>query len=49
MDVHVQVDPVLTVREGHDVASSVKRAVMNADSSVVAVVVHVEPVEDESR
>ncbi len=49
MDVHVQVDPVLTVREGHGVASSVKHAVMNADPSVVAVVVHVEPVEDESQ
>jgi len=43
MDIHVQVDPSLTVRQGHDIASAVKRAVMTADPKVVSVVVHVEP------
>lgn len=45
MDVHVQVDPSLTVREGHGIASAVKRAVMHADTGVVEVIVHVEPPE----
>lgn len=45
MDVHVQVDPSLTVREGHEIASAVKCAVMHADTGVVGVIVHVEPPE----
>lgn len=43
MDVHVQVDPQLTVREGHDIATAVKRAVMEADANIVEAIVHVEP------
>lgn len=45
MDVHVQVKPSLTVREGHDIATDVKRAVIAADADVVEVIVHVEPTE----
>jgi cation diffusion facilitator family transporter len=48
MDIHVQVDPDLTVREGHDIASEVKRAVMRADRKVVEVIVHIEPAEDDT-
>ncbi|HAU39300.1 MAG TPA: cation-efflux pump [Phycisphaerales bacterium] len=43
MDVHVQVDPNLTVHEGHDIASAVRDAVQRADANVVKVIVHVEP------
>ncbi len=43
MDIHVQVAPELTVREGHDIASQVKHAAMAADPSVVEVIVHIEP------
>jgi cation diffusion facilitator family transporter len=43
MDVHVQVDPMLTVAAGHDIASAVRRRVREADERVVAVIVHVEP------
>jgi cation diffusion facilitator family transporter len=46
VDVHVLVDPDLTVAEGHDIATSVKRALMRADPDVQEVVVHVEPVEN---
>jgi cation diffusion facilitator family transporter len=43
MDVHVEVAPTLTVAQGHAIASAVEDAVTRADSSVVGVVVHVEP------
>ncbi len=45
MDVHVQVDPHLTVAAGHEIASAVRRRVREADASVVEVIVHVEPAE----
>ena len=46
MDIHVEVDPALTVREGHDIATEVRNKVMEADRSVVEVIVHVEPAPD---
>lgn len=45
VDVHVQVDPMLTVRQGHDVAAAVKHRVLDADDHVVEVMVHIEPAE----
>lgn len=47
MDVHVVVDPTLSVREGHDIAADVRRRIRFADASVQQVIVHVEP--DESK
>ncbi len=44
-DVHVQVDPQLTVRQGHDIASDVRRRVMETCHDVTEVIVHVEPAE----
>ncbi len=46
MDVHIQVDPALSVGEGHDIATEVRRRIMEADPSVTTVIVHVEPAED---
>ena len=46
MDIHVQVDPDLSVRRGHEIAATVKRSVMAACPDVATVIVHVEPVED---
>jgi len=43
VDVHVQVDPMLTVHDGHEIAGAVKRSVMAADPQVVEVIVHIEP------
>lgn len=43
MDVHVQVDPEMSVREGHDIASDVRRRIVEADPSVAEVIVHIEP------
>jgi len=43
MDVHILVDPDLTVRQGHDIASAVQESVRKADGNIVDVNVHVEP------
>jgi len=43
VDLHVLVDPDLTVREGHDIAEEVKRRLLNAELRVGDVVVHIEP------
>jgi len=43
MDIHVQVDPNFSVAQGHDIASAVEHAVVQADRNVVSVIVHVEP------
>ena len=45
MDVHIQVDPDLTVHKGHDIASAVRDRIRQAAPDVVQVVVHVEPQE----
>jgi cation diffusion facilitator family transporter len=45
MDMHVLVEPDLTVREGHDIATAVKRKLMNSSLSFAEVVVHIEPAE----
>lgn len=44
VDVHVQVDADLTVREGHDIARAVKVRVLEADPAVMDVMVHIEPI-----
>ncbi len=49
MDIHVLVDPELTVREGHDIASAVQRSVREAHPDVVEAVVHVEPDDADQR
>jgi len=43
MDVHIQVDPDLTVAQGHEIARNLKRHIIEHDKRVVEVVVHVEP------
>lgn len=43
MDVHVQVDPTLTVEQGHAIASAVKWQILESQSDVASVVVHIEP------
>lgn len=45
VDVHVQVDPKLTVRDGHDIASEVRRQVIAANRLVIETIVHIEPAE----
>lgn len=43
VDLHLEVDPDLTVREGHTIAHAVKDAIVSQTSNVADVLVHVEP------
>ena len=43
VDLHVGVDARITVREGHDIAHEVKRAIQETDRRIADVLVHVEP------
>ncbi|NBB95447.1 MAG: cation diffusion facilitator family transporter [Planctomycetes bacterium] len=43
MDVHVQVDADLTVYDGHNIATQVRRRIRDAHPRVQEVIVHVEP------
>jgi len=43
IDLHVLVDPELTVRQGHNIAGAVKRRLLEQGPEVVDVLVHVEP------
>jgi cation diffusion facilitator family transporter len=43
LDLHVEVDPDLTVAEGHDIAVAVRRRLLVAFPDVVDVVVHIDP------
>lgn len=45
VEVHLGLDPEMNVRDSHDVARNVKRAVMEKDPRVFDVLVHVEPEE----
>ncbi|MFH1689783.1 MAG: cation diffusion facilitator family transporter [Candidatus Eisenbacteria bacterium] len=46
LDVHVHVDPELSVVDGHDIASEVQERLLGCGCNVVEAVVHVEPAED---
>lgn len=48
-DLHVQVDPSLTVSESHAIAEAVERTVAAAFPQVVDVIVHHEPMDDYQR
>ena len=43
VDLHVRVDAGITVREGHDIAHKVKRAIQDTDGRIADVLVHIEP------
>ena len=43
VDMHVEVDPFITVQQGHEIAHHVKDAVREAVPSVFDVLVHIEP------
>ncbi len=43
VDIHVEVDPELTVRRGHEIAGAVKHALLRAPLQITHVMVHIEP------
>lgn len=48
LDVHIQVEPTLTVHEGHEIASDVRERIQAFDDRVLEVIVHVEPAEQDT-
>jgi cation diffusion facilitator family transporter len=46
VDIHVEVDGDMTVRDGHEIAHLVKDALLASKHSVMDAVVHIEPVDD---
>ncbi len=42
-DIHVQVEADLTVSEGHEIATDVRRRIQQAEQDVIEVIVHIEP------
>lgn len=48
MDVHIMVDPELTVREGHNVAEGLETKLLQSFSDVSDIIIHVEPAEQAS-
>lgn len=43
MEVHIEVDPHMTVEQGHEIAAGIKHKILDGDSHVIDVIVHVEP------
>ncbi|MEM8497726.1 MAG: cation diffusion facilitator family transporter [Pseudomonadota bacterium] len=49
VDVHIQVDPKLSVSEGHQIGDSVRNALLNDSELVNDVTVHIDPEDDENE
>lgn len=49
VDLHILVDPALSVEEGHQISEEVKRRLIEYVSDVVDVVVHLEPYEEDRK
>ena len=49
VDLHVEVQPDLTVAEGHEIAEDVRKRILDHFPEVVDVIVHVDPMETEDR
>jgi divalent metal cation (Fe/Co/Zn/Cd) transporter len=43
IDIDIEVDPALTIREAHAIASAVERAIKERVEAVYDIMVHVEP------
>jgi len=49
VEVHLGLDPEMSVRESHDVAKEVKNSILELDKRVFDVLVHVEPEEEQEK
>jgi divalent metal cation (Fe/Co/Zn/Cd) transporter len=49
IDMHIEVDPKMTVQESHDVAHNVKNAVRQEIPAIRDVLVHIEPERERNR
>jgi len=48
-DLHVQADPAISLEDAHEIAATVKYAILGAIPSVVGVLVHMEPHRDRAK
>ena len=46
VDIHVEVDGDMTVRDGHEIAHRVKDALLASKHNVMDAVVHIEPMDN---
>ncbi len=46
MDIHIQVDPDISVSAGHNIATQVEKQVRQTNPDVTSIVVHIEPAEE---
>ncbi|MFC1467208.1 cation diffusion facilitator family transporter [Verrucomicrobiota bacterium] len=49
VDLHVLVDPQMSVRDGHEIAKEVRAVLLQADMDVVDTLVHLEPFDEQTR
>ncbi len=49
VDIHIEVDPDLTVREGHEIAHEVKDRLIGSELPILEALVHVEPLTPDSK
>ncbi len=49
MDVHIQVDPKISVAAGHEIANRVEKEIRSANPDVTNIVVHIEPENKENN
>lgn len=49
VDIHIEVDGDLSVKEGHRIAHLVKDAIMKSSLRIVNVLVHIEPAHESKR
>lgn len=47
-DIHIQVAPKITVSEGHQIAENVRLAIMQSDTPLTDITVHIDPENDET-
>ncbi len=46
LDIHILVNPDITVRAGHDIAEYVKKTLFAKNKKIIDIVVHIEPLDD---
>ena len=48
VDVHIQVDPRLSVSEGHRIGDVVRQSLLNQEDGITDVTIHIDPENDET-
>ena len=44
-DIHIQLDPEISVKQGHDIATEVQKQIIKKISEIIDITVHIEPYE----